>query len=106
MATVCRQDIFKGVDVALRVLAGERWRRREWVFDVYGEGPLRGYLEGLARYLGHDERRVDGRPGPDGRLAEGRQVERAGGGVPRVAVRAEGPGVGPRPSPVVGATWR
>jgi glycosyltransferase involved in cell wall biosynthesis len=58
-ATVCRQDIFKGVDVALRVLAGERWRReREWVFDVYGDGPLRGYLEGLARYLGHDERRV------------------------------------------------
>lgn len=57
-ATVCRQDMTKGVDVALHVLAGERWKKREWVFDVYGAGPLREYLEGLARYLGHDPRRV------------------------------------------------
>lgn len=46
----------KGQDVLLRALATGRWRARAWALDLYGEGPERARVEGLARELGIADR--------------------------------------------------
>jgi L-malate glycosyltransferase len=57
MANVARLNPqFKGQDVLLEALGGERWRDRPWLLRFYGAGPDRPYLERLARYYGIGEK--------------------------------------------------
>lgn len=56
-ACVARLDASdKGQDLLFAALADERWRSRDWVLRLYGEGRHRGYLEKLAKYYGVDNR--------------------------------------------------
>lgn len=42
----------KGQDILFRVLAKEKWRKRQIMVDLYGAGPKEEGLKGLAGYLG------------------------------------------------------
>jgi glycosyltransferase involved in cell wall biosynthesis len=42
---------FKGQDILFEVLSNDIWQSREWVLNLYGEGPDRQYLEDLAVYF-------------------------------------------------------
>ena len=56
LLTVARLVEKKGIDVALRALAGMRDELTGLRYDVIGEGPLRGELEALAASLGIADR--------------------------------------------------
>jgi glycosyltransferase involved in cell wall biosynthesis len=57
MANVARLNLqFKGQDILLEALGGERWRHRRWLLRFYGSGPDRPYLERLARHYGIGEK--------------------------------------------------
>jgi glycosyltransferase involved in cell wall biosynthesis len=40
----------KGQDILLAVLQTSKWRSREWVLNIYGDGPDKGYLQELVNY--------------------------------------------------------
>jgi glycosyltransferase involved in cell wall biosynthesis len=53
LACVARLDASdKGQDLLLTVLADPRWRTRDWVLRLYGDGRHRSYLGELAEHLG------------------------------------------------------
>jgi hypothetical protein len=47
---------WKGQDVLFEVLARPEWRERNWRLNLYGEGAEDGYLRGLARHFGIEDR--------------------------------------------------
>lgn len=42
----------KGQDLLLEVLGQEKWKTRNWYLDIFGSGPDEGYLKGLCRLYG------------------------------------------------------
>jgi glycosyltransferase involved in cell wall biosynthesis len=57
LACVARLDASdKGQDLLMAVLAGERWRSRDWVVRLYGDGRHRAHLEALAEFHGVADR--------------------------------------------------
>jgi glycosyltransferase involved in cell wall biosynthesis len=48
----------KGHDVALEVLSTEKWRRRSWQLNIYGDGPDHNYIKELVDYFGLGNRVV------------------------------------------------
>lgn len=53
LAAVCRLDVHhKGFDVLLQGLCLLRNEPRQWILDIYGQGPDEGYLRNLITWLG------------------------------------------------------
>jgi glycosyltransferase involved in cell wall biosynthesis len=51
MACVARFDTFwKGHDFLLEVLAAVKWRQRQWLLRLYGNGPDEGYVRQLVNF--------------------------------------------------------
>jgi len=48
--------VHKGQDLALRALAGEKWRGRDWQLNIYGKGEDRAKILQLTHELGLEER--------------------------------------------------
>lgn len=42
--------LHKGQDILLSVLNAGKWKEREWVINIYGDGPDKGYLEELVNF--------------------------------------------------------
>jgi L-malate glycosyltransferase len=42
----------KGQDLLLEVLSNEKWKNRDWILNIYGDGTDKFYLEELCNYLG------------------------------------------------------
>jgi L-malate glycosyltransferase len=42
----------KGQDILLSVLAGDYWKSKDWILNLYGEGPDKMWLEDLIAYYG------------------------------------------------------
>lgn len=48
----------KGQDMLFEVLSSDRWKNRNWILNLYGQGEDAGYLVALARYFGIEDRVV------------------------------------------------
>jgi glycosyltransferase involved in cell wall biosynthesis len=59
----------KGQDILLAVLQSPKWRGRDWVLNIYGDGPDRGYLQDLVTFY-----RLEGRVVFHGRVDDIRQL--------------------------------
>ena len=59
----------KGQDLLLSVLRTSRWMNREWILNIYGDGPDRGYLQELVSYYCLQDRVIF-----HGRVSDIRQV--------------------------------
>lgn len=46
----------KGQDIALKALSGEEWKERDFILNIYGNGPDETYLKGLITFYGLDEK--------------------------------------------------
>jgi len=46
----------KGQDILLSVLASDYWKQKDWVLNLYGEGPDKAYLEDLIQFYGLGDR--------------------------------------------------
>ena len=46
----------KGQDVLLSVLQLPKWQDRDWILNIYGDGPDKVYLQELAAFYGLEER--------------------------------------------------
>jgi glycosyltransferase involved in cell wall biosynthesis len=45
------ETLWKGHDVLLQVLSGDKWKVRNWHLNIYGTGPDLGYIENLVKYF-------------------------------------------------------
>ncbi|ANE52461.1 hypothetical protein SY85_20240 [Flavisolibacter tropicus] len=53
MASVASLHVhLKGQDILLEVLSAEKWKRRAWQLNLYGDGPHKTYLQELVEYFG------------------------------------------------------
>lgn len=53
MASVASLHInLKGQDMMLEVLSSEKWKSRNWQYNLYGDGPHKNYLQELVEYFG------------------------------------------------------
>lgn len=51
MGVVGRLDCrFKGQDILFEVLSHKKWKQRDWICNVYGDGPDIDYLKGLVEF--------------------------------------------------------
>jgi glycosyltransferase involved in cell wall biosynthesis len=46
----------KGQDIMLSVLASDYWKSKQWILNLYGEGPDKPYIEDLIKYYGLADR--------------------------------------------------
>jgi len=46
----------KGQDILLSVLGSDYWKQKDWVLNLYGEGPDKAYLEDLIQFYGLGDR--------------------------------------------------
>jgi L-malate glycosyltransferase len=57
LACVARMETtWKGHDVLLEILAGEKWKERDWRLNLYGEGPDLAYVKELIKFYSLDAR--------------------------------------------------
>ncbi|MBC7509533.1 MAG: glycosyltransferase family 4 protein [Ferruginibacter sp.] len=52
MAMVGNISDAKGHDTALEVLSAPKWKKRQWILNIYGEGEGKIYLQALAAFYG------------------------------------------------------
>jgi glycosyltransferase involved in cell wall biosynthesis len=58
-ASVARLDCdFKGQDILFEVLGDPVWRSRNWVLNIYGQGPDMSYLKDLASFYNISEKLI------------------------------------------------